>query len=114
MAWAKNKPIFKRISMYISKNQPQMNYNLLLYDVWCMSHSCETSLNLVLAHWKEDIDKGKIVVSVFLDVERAFETIFLASKSCNEPSTKQGKSILCELVGGPSAMRWFQWREITA
>jgi retron-type reverse transcriptase len=39
------------------------------------SHSCETSLNVVLANWKEDIDKGKIVVSVFLDLKRAFETI---------------------------------------
>jgi hypothetical protein len=39
------------------------------------SHYCETSLNLVLAHWKEEIDKGKIVVSVFLDLKRAFEPI---------------------------------------
>jgi hypothetical protein len=26
------------------------------------SHSCETSLNLVLTQWPEEIDKGKVVV----------------------------------------------------
>jgi hypothetical protein len=39
------------------------------------SHSCETSLNLVLTQWKEEIDKGKVVIGVFLDLKRAFETI---------------------------------------
>jgi hypothetical protein len=34
------------------------------------SHSCETSLNLDI-----DIDKGKVVIGVFLDLKRAFETI---------------------------------------
>jgi hypothetical protein len=39
------------------------------------SHLCETSLNLVLTQWKAEIDKGKIVIGVFLDLKRAFETI---------------------------------------
>lgn len=39
------------------------------------NHSCETSLNLVLTTWKESIDRGDIVVAVFLDFKRAFETI---------------------------------------
>jgi hypothetical protein len=30
---------------------------------------------LVLTQWKEDIDQGKVVVSLFLDLKRAFETI---------------------------------------
>lgn len=38
-------------------------------------HSCETALNFVLAGWKEDIEDGKFIVSVFLDFKRAFETI---------------------------------------
>jgi hypothetical protein len=32
-------------------------------------------LNLVLATWKEDIENGKVVIGVFLDLKRAFETI---------------------------------------
>jgi hypothetical protein len=36
---------------------------------------CETSLNLVLTQWKEEIDKGKVVIGIFLDLKRAFETI---------------------------------------
>jgi hypothetical protein len=39
------------------------------------SLSCETSLNLVLTQWKEEIDQGKVVVGVFLDLKRAFATI---------------------------------------
>lgn len=38
-------------------------------------HSCETSLNLVLATWKEELDTGNSVIGVFLDFKRAFETI---------------------------------------
>jgi hypothetical protein len=40
------------------------------------SHSSETSLNLVLTQWKEEIDQGKVVVGVLLDLKRAFETIY--------------------------------------
>lgn len=39
------------------------------------NHSCESALNLVLMNWKVEIEKGKIVVAVFLDLKRAFETI---------------------------------------
>jgi hypothetical protein len=39
------------------------------------SNSRETSLNLVLTQLKEEIDQRKVVVSVFLDLKRAFETI---------------------------------------
>jgi hypothetical protein len=38
-------------------------------------HSCETSLNLTLAAWKEMMENDKIIVAVFLDFKRAFETI---------------------------------------
>jgi hypothetical protein len=39
------------------------------------SHSCKTSLNLVLKQWKEEIDKDKVVIGVFLELKRAFKTI---------------------------------------
>lgn len=39
------------------------------------NHSCESTLNLVLLNWKEEIENGKIIVAVFLDLKRAFETI---------------------------------------
>jgi hypothetical protein len=38
-------------------------------------HSCETSLQLLLKRWKEELDLNKCIVSVFLDFKRAFETI---------------------------------------
>jgi hypothetical protein len=38
-------------------------------------HSCETALNLVLNNWKEHIEKKKVILAVFLDLKRAFETI---------------------------------------
>ena len=39
------------------------------------NHSCESTLNLVIMNWKMEIENGKIVVAVFLDLKRAFETI---------------------------------------
>lgn len=39
------------------------------------NHSCESSLNFVLNSWKKDLEDGKVIVSVFLDFKRAFETI---------------------------------------
>lgn len=38
-------------------------------------HSCETALNLLLLKWKQSIERGKIVMAVFVDLNRAFETI---------------------------------------
>lgn len=31
------------------------------------NHSCESALNLAIINWKLEIEKGKIVVAVFLD-----------------------------------------------
>lgn len=39
------------------------------------SHSCETALNYVIADWNNEIEKGFVVVSVFIDLRRVFETI---------------------------------------
>lgn len=39
------------------------------------NHSCESALNLVIMNWKDEIANSKIIVAVFLDLKRAFETI---------------------------------------
>lgn len=38
-------------------------------------HSCETALNLIIDEWKTSIAKNKVVIAVFLDFKRTFETI---------------------------------------
>ena len=38
-------------------------------------HACESSIQLVISKWKELIDQNKVVVTVFVDFKRAFETI---------------------------------------
>ena len=38
-------------------------------------HSCESALNLVLANFKEDLNSKHNIISVFVDLKRAFETI---------------------------------------
>lgn len=38
-------------------------------------HSCESALNLLLLKWKQAVEQGNFVLSVFVDLKRAFETI---------------------------------------
>lgn len=38
-------------------------------------HSCESALNLLLLKWKQYMEQGKVVLAVFVDLKRAFETI---------------------------------------
>lgn len=38
-------------------------------------HSCETAINDVLYEWKAAMNDSKIIIAVFLDFQRAFETI---------------------------------------
>lgn len=38
-------------------------------------HSCETAINWVINEWKKETDEGYIIVAVFIDLKRAFETI---------------------------------------
>ena len=38
-------------------------------------HSCESLINLVIINWKIAIHNNKIIVAVFLDLRRAFETL---------------------------------------
>lgn len=39
------------------------------------SHSCESAVNLLLDEWKSAMDSNETTVAVFLDFQRAFETI---------------------------------------
>lgn len=39
------------------------------------NHSCESAINLLLHEWKFSLEKNKIVLVVFIDLKRAFETI---------------------------------------
>lgn len=61
-------------------------------------HSCETALNLVLAKWKEISSNGDIILAVFLDLKRAFETI------------DRGRLLRKLRVMGfsPKALSWFE------
>lgn len=38
-------------------------------------HSCESALNLVIHDWSQTIENGEVIISVFLYLKRAFETI---------------------------------------
>lgn len=38
-------------------------------------HSCETAINFVLSNWVENKEQKKIIVAVFIDFSRAFETV---------------------------------------
>lgn len=39
------------------------------------NHSCETALNSIILEWKPALDKNLYIISVFLDLKKAFETI---------------------------------------
>lgn len=39
------------------------------------NHSCETALNYLIADWKTELNNKKIILCVFIDLKRAFETI---------------------------------------
>lgn len=61
----------KQLENYVNEN------NIL---VECQSgfrknHSCETAINYVIQKWKDEIEKGKIILCIFLDLKRAIETI---------------------------------------
>lgn len=38
-------------------------------------HSCEAALNLIMASWKKEINDENVIIAVFIDLTRAFETI---------------------------------------
>jgi hypothetical protein len=48
-------------------------------------HSCESSLNFVLNKFKKEIENDKIIMAIFLDFKRAFETINRSITRSNSP-----------------------------
>lgn len=38
-------------------------------------HSCESAINDVLFEWRDAQNKSKIIIAIFLDLQRAFETL---------------------------------------
>lgn len=60
----------------------QLNQYIDLAEILCdeqsgfrSSHSCESALNYIIAEWKEVQERKEVVLAVFLDFQRAFETI---------------------------------------
>lgn len=61
----------KQINQHMSKNK------IIIDDQFGFreGHDCEAALNILTVQWKLDIDNNKIVIAVFIDLKRAFETI---------------------------------------
>lgn len=60
-----------QLTEFVEKNKI-LNSN---QSVFRWGHSCETTLNSSINGWAQDIENGFIVIVVFLDLKRAFETI---------------------------------------
>ena len=61
----------KQISSYINRHELLYAYQ----SGYREKHSCETAINEVLYEWKMALNDSKFVIAVFLDFQRAFETI---------------------------------------
>lgn len=73
-------PTYEKILEGVVKNQFNEHLetsNILIEEQFGFrkGHSCEMALNVILINWKEEIDNGNRIISVFLDLKRAFETI---------------------------------------
>lgn len=73
-------PCIERLIEKLAYNQFStfINENHLLNDNqsgFRPKHSCETAINDVLYEWKSAQNQSKVIIAVFLDFQRAFETI---------------------------------------
>lgn len=73
-------PIYEKVLEVIVKEQLDKyleEHEILLNEQsgFRKKHSCETALNILLYKWKRAIDDKKVILAVFLDLKRAFETI---------------------------------------
>lgn len=62
---------FSQLNYYVNKNNILINHQ----SGFRHNHSCETALNDILFEWKLAINDSKVIIAVFLDFQRAFETI---------------------------------------
>jgi hypothetical protein len=73
-------PLCEKILEIVLHNQivKYVKENKILYE-WQsgfrQNHSCESSIQIVLARWRKLAEKGKVTIAAFLDFKRAFETI---------------------------------------
>lgn len=73
-------PIHEKLIECIVKNQlnehiKNCNFLIETQSGFRERHSCETALNCVISSWKDALENGEIIISVFLDFKRAFETV---------------------------------------
>lgn len=73
-------PIIDKVMQCIVREQLQTHIddNNILTDfqsAFRSNHSCQTVINLILSEWKREVGDGKVIIAVFLDLKRAFETI---------------------------------------
>lgn len=73
-------PLHEKLMEYTVKSQLQkfiLYNNLIVEDQsgFRPGYSCEAALNLIIADWIEKLDEGCVVLVVYLDLKRAFETI---------------------------------------
>lgn len=61
----------EQLMQYVEQNNILNKYQ----SAYRTNHSCETALNYVINDWSKLVESGHIVVVVFLDLKRAFETI---------------------------------------
>jgi len=73
-------PTYENVLEGVVKQQinEHMDENKIVIDEqfgFRKNHSCETALNMIQMDWKTEIDNGNVVIAVFLDLKRAFETV---------------------------------------
>lgn len=73
-------PLYENVLELVVKEQLcefLENKNILINEQsgFRRNHSCETALNLLLLKWKRAIESKKVILAVFIDLKRAFETI---------------------------------------
>lgn len=69
------KIIEKIVNMQLNKYLEENNIITENQSGFRNNHSCETLLNLIIANWKVEIYNKKVIIAVFIDLKRAFETV---------------------------------------
>lgn len=73
-------PLYEKVIELIVKEELMSflnNHDILLPEQsgFRKHHSCETALNSLLFKWKNALEDRKVVLAIFLDLKKAFETI---------------------------------------
>lgn len=86
------KTVYMKIIAYLESN----NMITMFQSGFRSKHNCETALQYVINEWKTGIENNLITLSVFLDLQRAFETV---------DRTRLLKKLHCIGIDG-SALNW--------